>query len=33
MDHENIRAFDIRKDMDAMIGLVEAAFAGELDNW
>ena len=33
MSNDNIRAFDIRMDMDAMIDLIEAAFAGELENW
>ncbi|MBN1583133.1 MAG: GNAT family N-acetyltransferase [Anaerolineae bacterium] len=30
---ENIRPFDIRRDLDAMIDLIETAFAGELEAW
>ncbi|MCU0485881.1 MAG: GNAT family N-acetyltransferase [Anaerolineales bacterium] len=30
---ENIRPFDIRRDLDSMTNLIEAAFAGELQNW
>ena len=33
MDNENIRPFDIRRDMDAMTDLIEAAFVDELENW
>ena len=33
MDTENIRPFDIRRDMDAMTDLIEAAIVEELENW
>ena len=33
LDNENIRPFDIHRDMDATTVLIEAAFVDELENW